>query len=151
MIDWNFWTGTVSVFLKLALLFVFVHCFKVFPKSWKSHCWLVLGAAGVHPNVSAFIFSKMNQQKSWCTVYFFFPLILSHTSLSFVKNLPLVPLFGSPQHEPWDPVGLMNVVEPVDHIEEGEDRREDHPGPLINRVHVRKVWDVHLELRGPSP
>lgn len=45
----------------------------------------------------------------------------------------------------------MDVVEPVDHVEEGEDGGEDHPGPLIDRVHVGQVRDVYLELRGPSP
>lgn len=48
-------------------------------------------------------------------------------------------------------LGLMDVVKPVDHVEEGEDSGEDHPGPLVNRVHVRQVWDVHLELGSPSP
>lgn len=46
---------------------------------------------------------------------------------------------------------LMDVVEPVDHVEEGEDGGEDHPGPLVDGVDVRQVRDVDFQLRGPSP
>lgn len=89
-------------------------------------------------------------------------LILSHT-LSVTPSLsplpthspqkPLPPFFMSPCQAGHQapPQLLMDVVEPVDDVEEGEDGGEDHPGPLVDRVHVGQVWDVHLELGGPSP
>lgn len=60
------------------------------------------------------------------------------------------PYRSPPQTGHVAPLALMDIIEPVDDIEEGEDGGEDHPGPLIDRVHVRQVWDVYLELWGPS-
>lgn len=45
----------------------------------------------------------------------------------------------------------MDVVEPVDQVEEGKGDREDHPGPLVDGVDVGQVGDLDLELRGPPP
>lgn len=81
----------------------------------------------------------------------------SSLTLSLSHIIPLTippppPTFSSlPKADHQVPLGLMDVVEPVDNVEEGEDGGEDHPGPLVDRVHVGQVWDVHLELGGPSP
>lgn len=76
-------------------------------------------------------------------------LSLSHISLTFAifftSHTSLL------QARRWMALGLMDIVEPVDDVEEREDGGEDHPGPLIDWVHVGQVWDVHLQLRGPSP
>lgn len=79
-------------------------------------------------------------------------LSLSHIIPLTNPPPPLPPTFSSlPKADHQVPLGLMDVVEPVDNVEEGEDGGEDHPGPLVDRVHVGQVWDVHLELGGPSP
>lgn len=46
---------------------------------------------------------------------------------------------------------LVDVVEPVDQVEEGEGDGEDHTGPLVDGVDVGQVGDLDLELRGPPP
>lgn len=47
--------------------------------------------------------------------------------------------------------GSVDVVEPVDDVEKGEDGGEDHPGPLVDGVDVGQVGDGELQLRGASP
>lgn len=49
------------------------------------------------------------------------------------------------------PTGLMDVVKPVNYVEEGKHGGEDHSRPLVDGVDVRQVRYVHLELRSPSP
>lgn len=39
---------------------------------------------------------------------------------------------------------LINIVKPVNNVEEGEDSWEDHPRPFVNRVYISQVWDVDL-------
>lgn len=85
-----------------------------------------------------------------------FKKVSTHFSLSriFLPNPApnALLLRRTPNHKPASRLRgvLMDIVEPVDHVEEGEDSGEDHPGPLVDRVHIGQVWDVHLELRGPS-
>lgn len=55
-----------------------------------------------------------------------------------------------PSFDSTPPLPLMNVVEPVDDVKEGEDGGKDHPGPLVDRVDVGQVGDVDLQLRGAS-
>lgn len=45
----------------------------------------------------------------------------------------------------------MDVVKPVDQVEEGERDRKDDSGPLVYGVDVREVRDLDFELRGPPP
>lgn len=45
-------------------------------------------------------------------------------------------------------VALIHIVQPVDHIKEGESGREYYPWPSIDGVHVCEVRDFDLELRG---
>lgn len=44
-----------------------------------------------------------------------------------------------------------DIVEPVDEVEDGENRREDDPWPAVDRVHIRQIGDFDLQLWGPSP
>lgn len=44
---------------------------------------------------------------------------------------------------------LMDVVKPVDQVEEGKCDWEDNTGPLVYGVDVREVGDLDFELRGP--
>lgn len=46
---------------------------------------------------------------------------------------------------------LVDIIKPVDQIEEGEGDGEDDPGPLVYGVDVCEVWDLDFELRGPPP
>lgn len=46
---------------------------------------------------------------------------------------------------------LVDVVKPVDDVEEGEDGWEDDPRPFVNGVHVSQVGDVDLQLRRAPP
>lgn len=105
-------------------------------------------------------FSKMNQLKKLVHCSSLTLTLSLSFSLSLTSSLSPSPIppptptstFSSlPKADHQVPLGLMDVVEPVDNVEEGEDGREDHPGPLVDRVHVGQVWDVHLELGGPSP
>lgn len=155
MIYWNSGTGTISVFLKLALLFwVFVSRLRCFPNpkrvitDWK--CWVLLQSVQKSLRSPQFFSNEPAKKKlvhcsslilSLCHIIF----------LTFAKSHPPSPFASPPQDGHQVPLGLMDVIEPVDDVEEGEDGREDHPGPLIDRVHVRQVWDIHLELGGPSP
>lgn len=45
----------------------------------------------------------------------------------------------------------MDVVKPVNYVEEGKNGGEDHSRPLVNGVDIGQVWDVDLELGSPSP
>lgn len=42
-----------------------------------------------------------------------------------------------------------DVVEPVDEVEQREDRREDDSWPAVDGVHIRQIGDFDFELRGP--
>lgn len=44
----------------------------------------------------------------------------------------------------------MDVVQPVDQVEESEGDGEDHPGPFVYGVHVRQVGDLDLQLGRPA-
>lgn len=44
-----------------------------------------------------------------------------------------------------------DVVEPVDEVEEGENRREDDSWPAVDGVHIRQIGDFDFELRGSPP
>lgn len=46
---------------------------------------------------------------------------------------------------------LVDVIEPVDQIKEGECDWEDDSRPLVYGVDVREVWDLDFELGGPPP
>lgn len=46
---------------------------------------------------------------------------------------------------------LIDVVKPVDQVEEGERNRENHARPLVYGVDIREVGDLDFELRGPPP
>lgn len=46
---------------------------------------------------------------------------------------------------------LVDVVKPVNNVEEGEESGEEHPRPLVDRVYISQVWDGDLELRRASP
>lgn len=46
---------------------------------------------------------------------------------------------------------LVDVVKPVDYVEEGEGEGENNPRPSVDGVHVGQVWDFDFELRGSSP
>lgn len=39
---------------------------------------------------------------------------------------------------------LVDIVKPVNDVEEGKDGWEDHPRPFVNRVYISQVWDVNL-------
>lgn len=45
----------------------------------------------------------------------------------------------------------MDVVHPVDQVEEGKGDGEDDAGPLVYGVDIRQVWDLDFELRRPPP
>lgn len=49
------------------------------------------------------------------------------------------------------PTFLMDIVKPVNYVEEGKHGGEDHSRPLVDGVDVRQVRYVHLELRSSSP
>lgn len=40
------------------------------------------------------------------------------------------------------PSSLVDIVKPVNDVEEGKHCWEDHPRPFVNRVYVSQVWDV---------
>lgn len=44
-----------------------------------------------------------------------------------------------------------DVVEPIDKVEQWENRREDDPWPPVNGVHICQIRDFDLELWGPPP
>lgn len=46
---------------------------------------------------------------------------------------------------------LVDVVKPVDQVEEGECDGEDDTGPLVYGIDIREVRDLDFELRGPPP
>lgn len=46
---------------------------------------------------------------------------------------------------------LIDVVKPVDDVEEGEAEGEYYPWPSVDGVHIRQVWDFDFELRRSSP
>lgn len=45
----------------------------------------------------------------------------------------------------------VDVVKPVNNVEEGEHGGEDHPRPLIDRVYVSQVGDGDFELGRAPP
>ena len=49
------------------------------------------------------------------------------------------------------PAPSVDIVQPIDDVEEGEDCGEDYPRPLVDGVDVGQVGDVDLELGGPPP
>lgn len=46
---------------------------------------------------------------------------------------------------------LVDIIKPVDQIEEGEGDGEDYPGPLVYGVDICEVRDLDFELGGPPP
>lgn len=46
---------------------------------------------------------------------------------------------------------LVDIVKPVDQVEEGECDWENDTGPLVYGVDIREVRDLDFELRGPPP
>lgn len=44
----------------------------------------------------------------------------------------------------------MNIIKPVDEVEEGEGRGEYNPWPSVDGIHISEVWDFDFELWGPS-
>lgn len=44
-----------------------------------------------------------------------------------------------------------DIVEPVDEVEQWENRREYDPWPAVDGIHIRQVGDFDFELRGPPP
>ncbi|KAG7225182.1 hypothetical protein INR49_014740 [Caranx melampygus] len=46
---------------------------------------------------------------------------------------------------------LVDIVKPVDQVEEGECDWEDDTGPFVYGVDICEVRDLDFELRGPSP
>lgn len=128
--------------------------FEVFPKSQKNrHClkWVLLQSFSKKSLCASLTWSHWNQLKKFSPIYISRSLsrIISDTPPKF--SPPPIPFISCTEVAQRIPPALMNVVEPVDHVEEGEDGGEDHPGPLIDGVHIGQVWDVHLKLGGPSP
>lgn len=46
---------------------------------------------------------------------------------------------------------LVDIVKPVDQVEESECDWEDNTGPLVYGIDIREVGDLDFELRGPPP
>lgn len=46
---------------------------------------------------------------------------------------------------------LVDIVKPVDEVEEGECDWENNTGPLVDGVDIREVRYLDFELRGPPP
>lgn len=46
---------------------------------------------------------------------------------------------------------LMDVVKPVDQVEEGEGDWKDDTGPLVYGIDIREVRDLDFKLRRPPP
>lgn len=46
---------------------------------------------------------------------------------------------------------LIDIIKPVDKVEEGEGAGEYYPRPSVDGVHVSEVWDFDFELRRSSP
>lgn len=46
---------------------------------------------------------------------------------------------------------LVDIVKPVDQVEEGECNWEDDAGPFVYGIDICEVGDLDFELRGPSP
>lgn len=44
-----------------------------------------------------------------------------------------------------------DIVEPVDEVEDGENRREDDPWPAVDRIHIRQIGNFDFQLWRPSP
>lgn len=42
-----------------------------------------------------------------------------------------------------------DIVEPINKVEQWENRREDNPWPPVNGVHIRQIRDFDFELWGP--
>lgn len=68
--------------------------------------------------------------------------VRGHTQFSFSHELEGR---GLKKHS-----ALMDVIEPVDEVEEGEGRREYNPRTSVDGVHVGEVRDFDFELRGSS-
>lgn len=155
MIYWNSGTGTVSVFLKLSLLFsrAWQSIWRCFPNPKRVTADWSVGCC-CSPSKSLLylrIFSKTNHLKKVGALFISHSLSHTHPLSHFLLFFPSSPSSLFLYMPAASRLSLMDVVKPVDHVEEGEDSGEDHPGPLVNRVHVRQVWDVHLELGSPSP
>lgn len=39
---------------------------------------------------------------------------------------------------------LIDIVKPVNNVEERKDSWEDHPRPFVNRVYISQIWDGDL-------